>query len=46
MALGRKDKGPENTTLLRKLRLTAAQAGSETKSSGIGRGKQRAWSNE
>jgi predicted transposase YbfD/YdcC len=40
----RKDKGPENMAVLRKLALTAAPADTTTKSSIIGRRKQAAWS--
>jgi predicted transposase YbfD/YdcC len=42
----RKDHGPENMAILRKLALTVARADTETKSSVIGRRKQMAWSNE
>jgi hypothetical protein len=42
----RKDKGPENMAILRKLALTVACVDTETKSSIIGRRKQMAWSNE
>jgi hypothetical protein len=42
----RKDKGPKNMAILRKLALTVARADRETKSSIIGRRKQMAWSNE
>ena len=42
----RKDHGPENMALMRKLALTVARADTETKSSIIGRRKQMAWSNE
>jgi predicted transposase YbfD/YdcC len=42
----RKDKGPENMAILRKLALTVARSDTETKSSVIGRRKQMAWSNE
>jgi hypothetical protein len=42
----RKDKGPENMAILRKLALTVARADSETKSSIIGRRKQLAWSDD
>jgi predicted transposase YbfD/YdcC len=42
----RKDNGPENMAILRKLALTVARADTETKSSIIGRRKQMAWSNE
>jgi predicted transposase YbfD/YdcC len=42
----RKDKGPENMAILRKVALTAARADTETKNSIIGRRKQTAWSHE
>jgi hypothetical protein len=42
----RKDDGPENMTILRKVALTAARADTETKSGIIGRREQMAWSNE
>jgi hypothetical protein len=42
----RKDKGPENMAILRKLAMTVARTDTETKSSIIGRRKQMAWSNE
>jgi predicted transposase YbfD/YdcC len=42
----RKDNGPENMAVLRKVALTVARVDSETKSSIIGRRKQMAWSNE
>jgi predicted transposase YbfD/YdcC len=42
----RKDAGPENMAVLRKIALTAARADTATKSSIIGRRKQAAWSNE
>jgi predicted transposase YbfD/YdcC len=42
----RKDKGPENMAILRKVALTATRGDTETKSSIIGRRKQAAWSNE
>jgi hypothetical protein len=42
----RKDKGPENMTILRKQALTVARSDTETKSSIIRRRKQMAWSNE
>ncbi|MDR2659718.1 MAG: ISAs1 family transposase, partial [Spirochaetaceae bacterium] len=42
----RKDNGPENMAILRKLALTIARSDTETKSSIIGRRKQTAWSNE
>jgi hypothetical protein len=42
----RKDHGPENMAILRKLALTVTRADTETKSSIIGRRKQIAWSNE
>ncbi|MDR2659578.1 MAG: ISAs1 family transposase, partial [Spirochaetaceae bacterium] len=42
----RKDNGPENMAILRKLALTIARSDTETKSSIIGRQKQTAWSNE
>jgi predicted transposase YbfD/YdcC len=41
----RKDNGPENMAILRKLALTVARADTTTKSSIIGRRKQMAWSN-
>jgi predicted transposase YbfD/YdcC len=42
----RKDNGPENMAILRKLALTVARSDQETKSSIIGRRKQMAWSDE
>jgi hypothetical protein len=42
----RKDQGPENMAILRKLALTVARADTKTKSSIIGRRKQMAWPNE
>jgi predicted transposase YbfD/YdcC len=42
----RKDKGPENMAILRKLAMTVARSDVGTKSSMIGRRKQMAWSNE
>ena len=42
----RKDNGPENMAILRKLALTVARVDTESKSSIIGRRKQTAWSNE
>jgi predicted transposase YbfD/YdcC len=42
----RKDKGPENMAILRKLALTVARADTKTKSSIIGRRKQMAWSHD
>jgi predicted transposase YbfD/YdcC len=42
----RKDKGPENMTILRKMALTVARSDTETKGSIIGRRKRTAWSNE
>jgi hypothetical protein len=42
----RKDDGPENMAVLRKVALTATRADTATKSSIIGRRKQTAWSNE
>jgi predicted transposase YbfD/YdcC len=42
----RKDKGPENMAILRKVTLTAARADTGTKSGIIGWRKQMAWSNE
>ncbi|MDR1956719.1 MAG: hypothetical protein LBQ30_07690 [Treponema sp.] len=42
----RKDKGPENRAILRKLALTVARADTETKSSSIGRRKQMMWSHD
>jgi hypothetical protein len=42
----RKDDGPENMAILRKIALTVARADTKTKSSIIGRRKQTAWSNE
>ena len=42
----RKDHGPENMAILRKLALTVARADTETKRSIIGRRKQFAWSDE
>ena len=42
----RKDNGPENMAILRKLALTVVRADTESKSSIIGRRKQMAWSNE
>jgi hypothetical protein len=42
----RKDNGPENMAILRKVALTVARADTATKSGIIGRRKQMAWSNE
>jgi predicted transposase YbfD/YdcC len=42
----RKDKGPENMAIMRKLALTVTMSDTKTKSSIIGRRKQIAWSNE
>jgi hypothetical protein len=42
----RKDDGPENMAVLRKIALAVARADTATKSSIIGRRKQMAWSNE
>jgi predicted transposase YbfD/YdcC len=42
----RKDHGPGNMAIMRKLALTVARADTETKSSIIGRRKQMAWSDE
>jgi hypothetical protein len=42
----RKDKGPENMAILRKLAMTVARADTGAKSGMIGRRKQMAWSNE
>jgi asparagine synthetase B (glutamine-hydrolysing) len=42
----RKDRGPENMAIMRKLALTVARADTETKSSINWRRKQMAWYNE
>jgi predicted transposase YbfD/YdcC len=42
----RKDRGPENMAILRKLAMTVARADTGAKSGMIGRRKQMAWSNE
>jgi predicted transposase YbfD/YdcC len=42
----RKDKGPENMAILRKLALTVACADTKTKSNSIGQRKQMAWSTD
>ncbi|GHT84696.1 hypothetical protein FACS1894137_08040 [Spirochaetia bacterium] len=42
----RKDNGPENMAILRKLALTVARSDQQTKSSIIGRRKQMAWSDD
>jgi hypothetical protein len=42
----RKDDGPENMAIMRKVTLTMARADTATKSSIIGRRNQTAWSNE
>jgi predicted transposase YbfD/YdcC len=42
----RKDDGPENMAILRKVALTVARSDTETKCGIIGRRKQTAWSNE
>ncbi|MDR2659593.1 MAG: hypothetical protein LBC27_06350, partial [Spirochaetaceae bacterium] len=42
----RKDNGPENMAILRKLALTIARSDTETKSSIIGCRKKTAWFNE
>jgi predicted transposase YbfD/YdcC len=42
----RKDAGPENMAILRKVAPTVARRDSKTKSGIIGRRKQMAWSNE
>jgi hypothetical protein len=42
----RKDKGPENMAILRKLAVTVVRSDNKTKSSSIGQRKQMAWSNE
>jgi hypothetical protein len=42
----RKNKGPENMAILRKLAMTVSRADTGAKSGMIGRWKQMAWSNE